>query len=83
MYNDIIAVTNRHLCQRPFPEQIERVEFYRDGRLYDIAYDDPFTVHFLSNWQQAAVTDCVPGEHWRAKVDLADGTMVSLEEIVP
>ena len=25
MYNDIIAVTNRHLCQRPFLEQIERV----------------------------------------------------------
>ena len=66
-----------------YPEQIERVEFYRDGRLYDIAYDDPFTVHFLSNWQQAAVTDCVPGEHWHAEVYLADGTMVSLEEIVP
>ena len=25
MYKDIIAVTNRHLCQRPFLEQIERV----------------------------------------------------------
>lgn len=25
MYNDIIAVTNRHLCQRPFLEQIERI----------------------------------------------------------
>lgn len=25
MYKDIIAVTNRHLCQRPFLEQIERI----------------------------------------------------------
>ena len=25
MYRDLIAVTNRHLCSRPFTEQITRV----------------------------------------------------------
>lgn len=25
MYRQIIAVTNRHLCHRPFPEQLERI----------------------------------------------------------
>ena len=25
MYKDLIAVTNRHLCSRPFTEQITRV----------------------------------------------------------
>lgn len=66
-----------------YPEQIERVEFYRDGTLYDIAYDDPFSVHFLANWQQGAVPDCRSGERWRAEVYLTDGRMEPVEALVP
>ncbi len=65
-----------------YPERIDRVEFYRDGALYDIAYDDPFAVHFLANWQQGAVPDCRAGEHWRAEVFLTDGRVVPVEKAV-
>ncbi|MBE6936802.1 MAG: glycoside hydrolase family 5 protein [Ruminococcaceae bacterium] len=65
------------------PERIDRVEFTRNGSLYDICYLDPFTVHFMENWRQGAVEDCRPGEVWRADIFLTDGSVVSLEERIP
>lgn len=65
------------------PERIDRVEFYRDGVLYDICYLDPFTVHFMENWRQGAVENCTPGEVWRAEIYLSDGSIVKLEEKIP
>ena len=66
-----------------YPEQVEHVEFYRDDVVYEIAYDDPFSVHFLANWQQSPVLNCHTGERWRAEVYLKNGEVVFLEKQVP
>lgn len=59
-----------------YPEQIDHVDFYRDGTLYQTIYDDPFSVHFRANWQQDAVTDVQNGELWRAVITLRDGRTI-------
>lgn len=56
-----------------YPEAIDHVEFYRDGKLFATAYDDPFTIHYIGNWLQQAVTGIENGEEWCAKVVLVNG----------
>lgn len=55
-----------------YPESINYVEFYRNGELYDVAYDEPFSVHYLSNWRQGGVK-VIAGEAWRAVIHLRNG----------
>ena len=63
-----------------FPEKIDRVDFYRNGKLFASAYDDPFMVNFDCNWNQKPVLGIKSGEQWVAKVFLTDGTMTELSE---
>lgn len=58
------------------PEAIDFVEFYRDGELYWTAYDEPYSVHFRSNWRQGGVHVGTKREQWEAKVRLVDGRVV-------
>ena len=54
-------------CASLYPEKINYVEFYRDGELIDIAYDDPFMVNHIYNWLQSSVE--VKGcERWEAVI---------------
>ena len=55
-----------------YPESVNYVQFYRDDELYYTAYDEPFSVHFRSNWNQGGV-DIGGEKHWRAVVHLRDG----------
>ena len=66
-----------------YPETIDHVEFYRNGVLYDLAYDDPFCVGFLGNWIQKPVVGIVSGEQWRAVIHLRDGSCVEKTVLVP
>lgn len=50
-----------------YPETIDYVEFYYDGKLYERAYDEPFMVNFKWNWLQFAVEGTDP-ELWSVKV---------------
>ncbi len=58
-----------------YPERIDFVRFYRNENLYYTAYDDPFMVHFKTNWRQDGVTFQSP-ESWRAEIHLTDGSVV-------
>jgi len=57
------------------PESINYVDFYRNGELYYTSYDEPFSVHYQSNWRQGGV-DVQPGEEWKAVVHLRDGEVI-------
>ncbi len=65
-----------------YPEKIDRVEFYRNGARYDVCWDDPFTVHFKSTWEQGGV-ETHPGEAWLAKIFLRDGRILEKEAVCP
>ncbi|ENY98801.1 hypothetical protein HMPREF1093_00011 [Hungatella hathewayi 12489931] len=64
-----------------YPEQIDYVEFYRDGILYEQAYDDPFVINFIENWWQGPVTGIESGEDWKAVVHLRDGKIIEKRTI--
>jgi hypothetical protein len=59
------------------PEIVDFVEFYRNGKLYYIAYDEPYSVHFRSNWMQGGVTIGPEPETWQAVVHRADGRTIT------
>lgn len=58
-----------------YPEQVNYVEFYRDGELFWKAYDEPFCIYYIENWWQGPVEGIKKGEIWTAKIYLRDGRM--------
>jgi hypothetical protein len=59
-----------------YPESIYLVEFHRNGKLYYTAYDEPFSVHFVSTWRQEGVAFDGGGEEWVAKIYLRNGDLL-------
>jgi hypothetical protein len=59
-----------------YPEQVDFVEFYRNGKPVYSAYDEPFSVNFRSNWRQGGVEIAESGESWEAVIHLVDGREV-------
>ncbi len=57
-----------------YPEQIDHVDFYRDGVWLDRCYDDPFSMNFLGNWMQAGCPD--KKGSWLAVATLRNGQTV-------
>lgn len=57
-----------------YPERIYKVDFFRNDRLVETVYDEPFSIGFVWTWLQEAVTDVQKGEIWRADIHLIDGT---------
>ncbi|SCJ09727.1 Uncharacterised protein [uncultured Clostridium sp.] len=66
-----------------YPEKVDHVDFFRNGALYQQAYDDPFCVNFIGNWIQGSVMGIQSGEEWKAAVHLCDGQVVEKTVIVP
>jgi hypothetical protein len=62
-----------------YPESINFVEFFRNGKLVDVAYEEPFYVNYQHTWVQES-TRVEAGEKWSAMVHLGDGTV--LERVV-
>ncbi|MDA1192940.1 MAG: hypothetical protein O3A46_14800 [Candidatus Poribacteria bacterium] len=59
-----------------YPETIDRVDFYRNGALYDSAYDESFSLHFRSNWMQGPVRVQPDDKEWKAVIHLSDGQII-------
>lgn len=59
-----------------YPETINYVDFYRNGKLYYTSYDEPFPVHYIVNWRQEGVTMQSPNDEWRAIIHLRNGTTI-------
>lgn len=61
-----------------YPEKIDYVEFFRNGKRIDIAYDEPFMVNNETDWIQKP---CLvgPGEEWNAVIHLRDGNILEKE----
>ena len=58
-----------------WPEQVDSVDFYRGGRFFSRAWDDPFVTGSVGlNWIHMPVTDVEKGEIWTAVVHNKDGT---------
>jgi len=64
-----------------YPESIDHVDFYRNGALYDSAWDESFMVHYQSNWRQGGVA-AVSGDEWRAEIHLRDGRVIERSGVV-
>ncbi|RLT41135.1 MAG: hypothetical protein DWI57_07390 [Chloroflexi bacterium] len=64
-----------------YPESIDFVDFFRNGVLYDSAWDESFSVHFQSNWRQGGVPS-VSGDVWRAEIHLRDGRVIERSGVV-
>lgn len=65
-----------------YPEKIDYVEFFRNGELYQMAFDDPFCINFWFNWAQYPVIGIESKEEWKAIVHLTDGKTVEKKVIV-
>jgi hypothetical protein len=58
-----------------FPEKINLVEFFLNGNLIDIAYQEPFYVSYEQTWIQKGILTR-PGDQWRAEIRLSDGRVL-------
>lgn len=65
-----------------YPEQIDYVEFFRNGAHICYAFDESFSVGFLSNWRQDGIANIDGKAVWRAEVHLSDGRTVVKEQAV-
>ena len=63
-----------------YPEKIDYVEFYRNGQLIDVAYDEPFFVDYKTTWIQGPVHIQPDDREWKARIVQADGE--AIEKIV-
>ena len=59
-----------------YPETISYVDFYRNGKYYDTAYDEPFSLHFQTNWRQGGIDVRDDDREWKAVIHLGDGEVI-------
>ena len=59
-----------------YPETISHVDFYRNGKFYDTAYDEPFSLHFQTNWRQGGIDVRDDDREWKAVIHLGDGEVI-------
>ena len=59
-----------------YPETIRYVDFYRNGRLYYTAYDEPFFVHFKTNWRQGSIKVRDNDREWKAIIHRVDDEVI-------
>jgi len=63
-----------------YPETINFVEFYRNGELVDIAFNEPFMIKNETTWIQEPWIMTQDDKEWKAVIYLADGKV--LEKVV-
>jgi hypothetical protein len=59
-----------------YPESINYVEFYRNGELIDIAYDEPFMINNEATWIQGPCCITEEDKEWKAVVYLRSGEII-------
>jgi hypothetical protein len=65
-----------------YPEEINYVDFYRDGQYFTRAYDSPFFINFCYMWKQFSIDDVKIGEVWKAVITKRNGDKVQVSKIV-
>ena len=64
-----------------YPESINYVRFYENGKHIYTCYDESFTCNFVSNWEQRGVLTA-DGDVWEAEVVLRSGEVKRFKEVV-
>jgi hypothetical protein len=59
-----------------YPERIDYVEFYRNGVIFDIAYEEPYYTLHKTTWIQDGVELTGSDEEWRVEVHLHSGEII-------
>jgi len=59
-----------------YPEQVDYVEFYRNGQLIEVAYQAPFFIDYRTTWIQGPVSMRPDDKTWLARVVQTDGRVV-------
>ena len=59
-----------------YPENINYVDFYRNGELFYTAYDELFSINFITNWRQGGVEVRPDDKEWRAEIHLRNGEVI-------
>ncbi len=59
-----------------YPETINLVEFYRNGKLVDIAFNEPFMINNETTWIQQAALITDQDKEWKAIIYLKDGKQI-------
>jgi hypothetical protein len=57
------------------PETVRMVEFFRNDRRVDVAWEEPFYVNHDTTWIQGG-TPTAAGDRWKAVAHLADGRVL-------
>jgi hypothetical protein len=58
------------------PETVDYIEYYRNGELLDIAYDEPFYPRYETTWIQRPVHIEPTDEAFAARIHQADGRVI-------
>lgn len=59
-----------------FPEQVDYVDFYRNGEFVYRSYDEPYFLYRVTTWIQKPWITHEENDIWKAEVVLYDGTKV-------
>ncbi len=59
-----------------YPEEINFVDFFRNGDLIYTAYDEPYTVNYISNWLQGPCLIKEEDREWKALIHLRNGRII-------
>jgi hypothetical protein len=59
-----------------YPEKIDFVDFYRNGALFDTAYEQPFYVLHRTTWFQDGVEVTYTDDEWTAVIHLHSGEII-------
>ena len=63
-----------------YPEKVNFVNFFRDGKLVYTCYDEPFSLFWENNWRQGPVVVENNRGEWTAEIVLSSGDIVTKAE---
>jgi hypothetical protein len=67
-----------------YPETIDSVEFLHEGRLVDIAWDEPFFLNYRTSWTADPVDAAGTARgRWTARIRLRDGSVLERDGEIP
>lgn len=59
-----------------YPEKVDHVEYYRNGELMDLAYDEPFYPGYVTTWIQKPIVIRPEDKTFVARIVQADGDVI-------
>ncbi|TRZ40508.1 hypothetical protein CEQ21_06280 [Niallia circulans] len=65
-----------------YPETIDYVEFFKNGELEHLSYDDPFFINFVFNWYQGPTVVNSEDKEWKAVIHLKSGEVLEKKAVL-